>query len=177
MRRNLHFCVPKSALRLIQGDASDGSATSLAEYRWGSCASQHLFCARCGICPFYVPRSNPDGWGITFQCLDGGTATSVEVRQFDGQHWEEYIEGAGAAIKTFSKPTEEPVSKSAVAPQQNPCDGLTVIVSRHSYALFLPILPAAVVLQSAGGGLVSDLALIGSVLAIAFALLLSREAD
>ena len=24
--------------------------------------AQHLFCKRCGICPFYRPRSNPDGY-------------------------------------------------------------------------------------------------------------------
>ena len=46
---------------------------------------------------------NPDGWAITFPCIDGGTVSSVEVRQFDGLNWEAFYEGQGAAIKAFSK--------------------------------------------------------------------------
>ena len=115
-------------------------------------------CARCGISPFYVPRSNPDGWGVSFQCIQvhpgtgrplffasfplyvfwfvvvflyraaalprlgrsavplsasrlpfdigyrsmrvwqGGTISSVEVKRFDGLHWEEHIAGAGKRL-------------------------------------------------------------------------------
>jgi hypothetical protein len=103
MRRNLHFVVPSTALRLVQDDkGSGGGASSLAEYRWGSGQAQHLFCARCGITSFYRPRSNPDGWAVTFACLDPGTVSSVEVQRFDGQHWEDFIEGQGAAIKGSS---------------------------------------------------------------------------
>ena len=43
--------------------------------------------------PWYNPRSNPDGVGITMQCVDwtdGGTkeAPEFEIRKFDGQNWE-----------------------------------------------------------------------------------------
>ncbi len=103
MRRNIHFVVPKKALTLIeQGERGQGGATALAEYRWGTGAARHLFCARCGISPFYQPRSNPEGWAVTFPCLDGGTVSAVEVRQFDGCRWEETIQGSGSAIKSFS---------------------------------------------------------------------------
>ena len=89
MRRNIHFVVPADKLKFIE-DAGGGSrgACALAEYRWGSGASRHLFCSRCGITPFYRPRSNPDGWGVTIQCLDPGTVGTVEIRRFDGRHWE-----------------------------------------------------------------------------------------
>lgn len=72
----------------------------LAEYRWGTGTARHFFCARCGISPCYVPRSNPNGWGVTFHCLEGGTVSSVDVKYFDGIHWEDFIEGSG--IQGFS---------------------------------------------------------------------------
>ena len=51
--------------------------------------------------PFYRPRSNPDGWAVTFQCLDPGTVSAVEVRRFNGLNWEAFIEASG--ITEFSK--------------------------------------------------------------------------
>ena len=95
MRRNIHFVVPSDKLRMLSEPAK------LAEYRFGTGVARHLFCARCGISPFYRPRSNPDGWGITFQCIDPGTVQGVEVRRFDGHNWEGFIEQSG--IKEFSK--------------------------------------------------------------------------
>jgi len=103
MRRNVHFVVPQDALRLVTDEkGGQGGPGSLAEYRWGSGLAQHLFCACCGISPFYKPRSNPDGWAITFACLDPGTVSGVEIKTFDGQNWESCIDGQGAAIKSFS---------------------------------------------------------------------------
>lgn len=114
MRRNIHFVVPKTALRLVEhGAYGKGGANALAEYRWGSGTARHLFCATCGVCPFYQPRSNPDGWAVTFQCVDGGTVSSVEVRRFDGLNWEAYYAGQGAAIKEFSKAAEEAAGAGA----------------------------------------------------------------
>lgn len=43
-------------------------------YLWGTKTAQRRFCSRCGILPFYVPRSNPDGIGITLHCVDWGAA-------------------------------------------------------------------------------------------------------
>ena len=97
MRRNVHFVVPADKLRVV----SEGGVGALAEYRFGTGIARHLFCARCGITPFYRPRSNPDGWAVTFQCLDPGTVEGVEVRRFDGQHWEAFIADSG--INAFSK--------------------------------------------------------------------------
>ena len=97
MRRNVHFVVPAEKLRVV----SEGGVGALAEYRFGTGVARHLFCARCGITPFYRPRSNPDGWAITFHCLDPGTVDDVEVRRFDGQNWEAFIDNSG--IKQFSR--------------------------------------------------------------------------
>ena len=117
MRRNLHFVVPKRALKLVKhGPHGRGGVDSLAEYRWGTGVARHLFCARCGISPFYQPRSNPEGWGITFPCLDGGTVSSVEVRQFDGLNWEKCIASSGAAIKGFSVDTADKQAESSHSP-------------------------------------------------------------
>ncbi len=104
MRRNVHFVVPEKALRILETkDQVMSGAYALAEYRFGTGTARHLFCSRCGISPFYKPRSNPDGWAVTLHCVDPGTIASVEVRRFDGQNWEAFYSGQGAAIKSFSK--------------------------------------------------------------------------
>jgi hypothetical protein len=38
--------------------------------------------------PFYVPRSNPDGFSVNVRCLDHSTIRSVKVLPFDGRNWE-----------------------------------------------------------------------------------------
>eukprot|EP00965_Chrysotila_dentata_P253398 6211216-Pleurochrysis_carterae.AAC.2 len=55
-------------------------ATCKHQARPNGVASLTSFCTRrCGISPFYCPRSNPDGHAVTFQCLDAGTVSAVEV--------------------------------------------------------------------------------------------------
>eukprot|EP00241_Pyramimonas_parkeae_P024126 CAMPEP_0114307684 /NCGR_PEP_ID=MMETSP0059-20121206/17603_1 /TAXON_ID=36894 /ORGANISM="Pyramimonas parkeae, Strain CCMP726" /LENGTH=67 /DNA_ID=CAMNT_0001431169 /DNA_START=1089 /DNA_END=1292 /DNA_ORIENTATION=- len=57
--------------------------------------AKHLFCSNCGVCSHYIPRSNPNGYGVTVHCLDPGTVSEVQVKKFDGEHWEDFIEGSG----------------------------------------------------------------------------------
>lgn len=83
----LHLIVPASRFRLVAG------AEDLATYTFGTGTARHLFCRHCGIKPFYVPRSNPDGWDINARCLDEGSVESIAVTPFDGRDWER---GAGA---------------------------------------------------------------------------------
>jgi hypothetical protein len=99
LRRNSHFIVPRAKIRIEKGEEN------LAVYRWGSGQSIHKFCATCGISPFYVPRSNPDGVAITFACVDEASlkVKDVVVKQFDGNNWEKFIENEGKAIKSCSK--------------------------------------------------------------------------
>ena len=47
-----------------------------------------MFCRRCGIKSFYVPRSNPDGFSINARCLDPATIERLAIEPFDGQNWE-----------------------------------------------------------------------------------------
>jgi len=35
------------------------------------------------------------GYGVTVHCLDPGTVSEVQVKKFDGEHWEDFIEGSG----------------------------------------------------------------------------------
>ena len=58
--------------------------------------------------PWYNPRSNPDGFGITVQCVDwtdGGSqeAPEMEIRKFNGANWEEEILIINKAITGQSK--------------------------------------------------------------------------
>jgi hypothetical protein len=54
---------------------------------FGTGVAKHYFCRTCGIKPFYVPRSNPDGIDVNVRCIDPPPA-SLEVQPFDGRNWE-----------------------------------------------------------------------------------------
>lgn len=78
----LHLIVPASGFRLVAG------ADALTEYRFGTGVARHLFCRRCGVKAFYVPRSHPDGFSVNARCLDPATVKSMTVLPFDGRNWE-----------------------------------------------------------------------------------------
>lgn len=110
LRKNVHFIIPFQQLEL---DTNAGTSSTtcngnnedsceqkkqrpmMTEYRWGTGAARHFFCSVCGITPYYVPRSNPNGYAVTFACLDGGSVESFDVKRFDGRHWEEFVAGDG----------------------------------------------------------------------------------
>lgn len=73
----LHLIVPASRFRLTSG------ADALNEYAFNTGTARHLFCRYCGIKPFYVPRSHPDGIDVNVRCLDPGTVTALTVTLFD----------------------------------------------------------------------------------------------
>jgi hypothetical protein len=77
----LHLILPRSRFRLLQG------ADVLTEYTFNTGVARHLFCSRCGIKSFYVPRSNPDGYSVNVRCLDPQPAR-LTVKSFDGVNWE-----------------------------------------------------------------------------------------
>ncbi len=79
----LHLIVPGARFRLLQG------ADALTEYTFNTGVARHLFCRRCGIKSFYVPRSNPDGFSVNARCLEPGTIESLAIEPFDGRNWEE----------------------------------------------------------------------------------------
>jgi hypothetical protein len=79
----LHLIVPKSAFKLIKGEGA------IAEYTFNTKLAKHYFCKICGCKPFYIPRSNPDGFSVNVRCLDKSTIESLTIHPFDGQNWGE----------------------------------------------------------------------------------------
>lgn len=77
----LHLILPKSHFKLLSGEGS------LETYTFNTEVAKHYFCKTCGIKPFYIPRSNPDGIDINIRCLDS-QPKSINVVKFDGRNWE-----------------------------------------------------------------------------------------
>ncbi|HEX7810309.1 MAG TPA: GFA family protein [Burkholderiales bacterium] len=88
----LHLIVPAARFRLLSG--GDG----LGCYTFGTGVAKHLFCRRCGIKAYYVPRSNPDGFSVNVRCLDGYPDLDMSVEPFDGRDWEQN----GPALRSLS---------------------------------------------------------------------------
>lgn len=78
-----HVIVPKSRFKLVKGE------DLLSEYRFNTGVAQHFFCSVCGVKPFYVPRSNPDGYSLNLRCMAHEQFSSIDIVPFDGQNWEE----------------------------------------------------------------------------------------
>ena len=76
----LHVMVQHEDFELVTG------RDSLATYRFGTGAAEHLFCSNCGVKSFYQPRSHPDAWSVNAHCLD--EPVEMEIERFDGRHWE-----------------------------------------------------------------------------------------
>jgi hypothetical protein len=83
----LHLIVPPERFELISGK------DALTTYRFNTGTAQHTFCSHCGIHPFYVPRSDPDKIDINVRCLDGVNLEALDIKVFDGQHWEQSMAG------------------------------------------------------------------------------------
>ena len=79
----LHLIVPRSRFRLVAGEEA------ITTYTFNTGVAKHTFCKHCGIKPFYVPRSNPDGVDVNVHCLDT-PPRSVRVTEFDGRNWERH---------------------------------------------------------------------------------------
>lgn len=89
----LHLIVPGSRFRLLT------PRDALTEYTFNTGVAKHLFCRRCGIKSFYVPRSNPDGFSVNLRCVDQGTFEAVTTEPFDGQNWDAH----GSALAHLSQ--------------------------------------------------------------------------
>ncbi|MBT1451565.1 GFA family protein [Glaciecola sp. XM2] len=77
----LHLIVPARDFVLIQGEEA------LSTYTFNSGIAKHRFCRICGVKPFYIPRSNPDGVDVNLNCLDT-PPQHVTIVDFNGQEWE-----------------------------------------------------------------------------------------
>lgn len=82
MSGNIHVIVPASRFRLLK------SEDALTTYTFNTGGAQHKFCKICGVKSFYIPRSNPDGYAVTYRCLDDWRTMDVTINAFDGMNWE-----------------------------------------------------------------------------------------
>lgn len=78
----LHWIVARDAFRLLTPEKD------LATYSFNTGVAKHHFCPRCGVAPFYIPRSDPDKIDVNARCLDGVDLSALEIRRFDGRNWE-----------------------------------------------------------------------------------------
>lgn len=85
MSGNDHIIVPAERFKLLSGNEA------LSEYRFNTGKAKHLFCKICGVKAFYVPRSNPDAFAVTYRCIDDWQSLKAAVHSFDGIHWEKSI--------------------------------------------------------------------------------------
>lgn len=89
---NCSMCSKTGYLHLI---ASDGEfillqgREALSSYRFGTGKADHLFCSKCGIKSFYVPRSHPDGVSVNWRALDNVDDIKPNIRPYDGRNWEQ----------------------------------------------------------------------------------------
>lgn len=77
----LHLIVPMARFQL------ETDWDLLSCYQFNSKIAKHYFCKTCGIKPFYVARSNPDGMDVNLNCLDK-PPPAVTIVDFDGRNWE-----------------------------------------------------------------------------------------
>ncbi len=85
----LHLIVPRSRFELTAGE------DDLTTYTFNTETAKHYFCAVCGVKPFYVPRSHPDGYSVNARCLDPETVKGMRIIPFDGANWEANVERLG----------------------------------------------------------------------------------
>jgi hypothetical protein len=78
----LHLIVTADRFVLVSG------RDDLTTYTFNTGVAKHTFCSHCGVKPFYIPRSHPDGVSVNARCIDSDTVASMSVTPFDGQHWE-----------------------------------------------------------------------------------------
>jgi hypothetical protein len=86
-------------------DKTSGSTTFESEtilYQWCTKTAVRRFCKTCGILSFYIPRSNPDGYAITYHCVDWGEdgPPETEIKYYDGENWEKSHAATGIAKET-----------------------------------------------------------------------------
>ncbi len=79
----LHLIVPARNFRLLSDEEN------LTTYTFNTGVAKHKFCKICGIKPFYIPRSNPDGVDVNLRCLTK-QPKHVKTVDFDGQNWEQH---------------------------------------------------------------------------------------
>lgn len=82
----LHLIVQPEDFELLAGEQA------LETYTFNTGIAKHRFCRRCGVHPFYTPRSHPDRVDVNVRCLDDQLTHRFRIVPFDGQNWEQSID-------------------------------------------------------------------------------------
>jgi hypothetical protein len=104
----LHWIVPPQSFRLLAG------AQALTAYRFNTGVARHLFCTRCGVAPYYVPRSDPDKIDVNVRCLEGIDLSRLTIRPFDGRNWEQAMSHAGRTASGSANTEDTPDGETGV---------------------------------------------------------------
>ena len=83
----LHLIVEADKFHLLEGE------DSLVTYTFNTHTAKHTFCKICGIKPFYIPRSHPDGYSVNFRCLEQDSIGQYQIEQINGKQWETVYPG------------------------------------------------------------------------------------
>ena len=60
----------------------------ITTYKFNTNIAEHIFCSKCGIKSFYIPRSHPNKISVNANCIYSNTIKSIETIEFDGRNWE-----------------------------------------------------------------------------------------
>lgn len=77
-----HLIVPRDRFEPLS------APEALACYTFNSGVARHYFCRVCGVKPWYVPRSHPEGISVNVRALDEDPRRQVTLEPFDGRNWE-----------------------------------------------------------------------------------------
>lgn len=82
----LHVLVAADDFELVSG------REALQTYTFNTGVAKHHFCRHCGVHPFYVPRSHPEGFSANLRCLDREVMPTFAIEPFDGANWEANVD-------------------------------------------------------------------------------------
>ena len=80
-----HYIISKEQFTLLKG------RNFLSTYKFNTNVAKHLFCTKCGIKSFYIPRSHPDHISINLNCINSNTIKNIKIINFDGKNWKKNI--------------------------------------------------------------------------------------
>jgi hypothetical protein len=75
-----HLIVSRACFELLCGEQV------LSTYTFNTGTAKHLFCSFCGVKPFYVPRSHPDGYSVNARPNDLQVRIGLFHLLHRGQH-------------------------------------------------------------------------------------------
>ena len=85
MKGYLHLIVPARDFQLLAGE------DQLSLYQFNTKTAKHYFCRVCGVSPYYIPRSHPDGIDVNLRCVADCDLEGLTVEPFEGRDWEAHI--------------------------------------------------------------------------------------